>query len=68
MKDVMILNLASMAMVGGTTLALVILTLKNRQIEDLQERLNESRRREEELQKKYEDSVRRAWKFQMREY
>lgn len=68
MKELMIVNIAGMILIGGTTIALVALTLKNKRIDELQERLNESRRREAELQKKYEDSVRRAWKFQMREY
>ena len=68
MKEILIVHLTGLAAVLGTTLALIILTIKNREIEELQERLNESRRREEELKKKYEDSVRRAWKFQMREY
>lgn len=68
MKELMIVNIAGMILIGGTTIALVALTLKNKKIDELQERLNESRRREAELQKKYADSVRRAWKFQMREY
>ena len=68
MKEALILHLTGLTVVLGAALALVVITVKNREIEDLQERLIESRRREEELQKKYEDSVRRAWKFQMREY